>query len=431
MAPKFVSGGGREGEMVEGGGEGNDCEWMAQRYFLGVKANVVRDYSCFGLHNATGSLTPGDTPRFAGAGGGGARQRMVFLGFQDSDLGQEGVGLVSLRPGDDHQNQGNQSLDQQPLVGDLDQGGGAAGGLKWHRSWSCGGKVTCLEVGGRKEVWAGTARGDVCKIMPPASAIDAAAGGSGEGDQVDAMDTTEEGQGDFRVERVHRGVVASVCCNEAGDALSAGYDGRVFLHRFEPGSAATLHHREGDASGHLTCACWLSGTTFVTGTGLGDGCLQTWDTRTQEPSSSSRLAGLGFLSVSGVPTRPHLCCSGHEGVVCLWDLRSPSAPVSTCGSSPGDQGSADAFGFVWEVKGLAPSPEVGALFCTSAGHTVRWTAGSGGGHGGQVEVVHKEARGIASFDFPSVAGSGPQSLVCVTEEEGLVSCSKQDNIPFF
>ena len=125
-----------------GGGRGAEEAWVAQRYFLGVKASVVRFYdardssSGFEAKKASGSGSSGN--RQAGTAGGGlfrveslkqgGGRDALFVGFEDGDLGQDGIGMVSLRAGADDLAGAGDPSDHLPVEG------GVASDLRWHRS---------------------------------------------------------------------------------------------------------------------------------------------------------------------------------------------------------------------------------------------------------------------------------------------------------
>ena len=99
---------------------------------------------------------------------------------------------------------------------------------------------------------------------------------------------------------------------------------------------------------------------------------------------------------------------GHEGLVSLWDLRRPEEP---CLTSAVD-------GMVWGVVGESPGQEgVSALLCTSSGVVARWACRAGGA----VEELHRERGGVRALDLTGAGGAA-----CVTQEEGLVVCEKQE-----
>lgn len=400
-------------------------EWQARRFFLGVQARAVKRDPRAQPGGSSAALS--SLPLEAGSGTG----ESYFLGFTDADLGQEGVALVRLNHEDDQEqneedelasptqlqdyqdpNQTNQKKKNNNFL--LAKDPNQTQGIHWVESWSLGKNngVSCLDVSSKGMVWAGTCAGDVCSAR------------AGETSENNA-DQRHQGGGAFCLNREHSGVVASVCCNpETTEALSAGCDGRVLVHEPERGasneikvggrpSARQKTHDYGNGEGHLTCACWLSGATFVTGTGGGGALLRCYDYRSGNLASSSALrsphaGGLGFLCCSPVPTRPHLCLAGHEGLVSLWDLRRPEEP---CLTSAVD-------GMVWGVVGESPGQEgVSALLCTSSGVVARWACRAGGA----VEELHRERGGVRALDLTGAGGAA-----CVTQEEGLVVCEKQE-----
>ena len=379
---------------------GYGAGWVPSRQYLGVKASVVRRY------DERGSSGAGERDSGAATESG----ETFVLGFEDADLGQDAIGVVSLRSGDD-----------------LAAGGGSGGSggeaaapaLKWQRTWALEGKVTCLEVS-ETEIWAGSVTGDVCRIGR------AGGDGGGAGGTDMDVDSAEDDDSAYRCDRVHRGVVSSVGVNaETGQVLSAGYDGKIFFHRLDS-AEKVLHHDSGSGATSFSCGTWLSGTTFVTGSLGEQGALLTWDARAKGragPALSlrSEVTG-GYLCVDKVPTRPHLCVCGHEGHVSLWDLRSGKDPFQTYAVGKSHM--------VWEVRGVRPEGdrEVHALFCDSAGVLGLTGASHGDGDGdgdgpkdstreGEgFTCIHQEPSGVTSFDHLRQRGS----VVCVTEEEGLV-----------
>ena len=234
------------------------------------------------------------------------------------------------------------------------------------------------------EIWAGTCRGEVCKIRYEAGKGRMSSTAAMRDDDYSDHDEENENENDFEVVKVHEGVVSCVDVNgQSGEVLSAGYDGSVYIHSSNNfgssssrggrggggggGGGSRLHHSTKGAVSY-TCAKWCSGDVFLTGTSASHMTLQTWDRRSKEVKTSNDLTDLLFhhtttssssalssslhsshtiLCVDVHPSRPHICCTGHEdGLIALWDLRKENKPVSfnvlrsssSSSSSPGERG---------------------------------------------------------------------------------------------
>jgi WD40 repeat protein len=306
---------------------------------------------------------------------------------------------------------------------------------------------------------------------------------------------------DFEVVKVHEGVVSCVDVNgQSGEVLSAGYDGSVFIHssltfannnnnkNMNPSSGGSgrsrLHHSTQGAVSY-TCAKWCSGDVFLTGTSASHMTLQTWDRRSKEVKTSNDLSDLllqqnnsssssssyiphhsshTILCVDVHPSRPHICCTGHEdGLIALWDLRKENKPVSFNTFRPSGSGSGGAtmnnnnnhsnthtnhhnhhrrrgLGHVWEVK-FAPQ-EALQLFDRTSESLLSTGGGGGGDHAifactqdgvlgctrqtththesnkdsGMMEVLMTENSSIDSFDLDVEN----LCMICVTGQEGLI-----------
>ena len=444
-------------------GEDVDVDVDVVRHYLGVKANKLR------ITQLTSSSSRGGGGVGGGVGGGGRpgqseSESGVVLGVEDAQLGCDAVTLVGVN------NQGGGGGAGAGRGGMTLDGAGARAGahatrsspVTWNATWNCPGKVTCLEVAKASvdnDVWAGTVLGHVCKIT-----TQIASGDGGDGDET-TMDVEDEHQANaFLSVKVHEGVVSSVDVNsQSGEVLSAGYDGRVFIHRGERmggGMKPQLHHSTRGAVSY-NVAKWCSGDVFLTaasGTmmGGGNGGLQSWDRRSKQVKSSSNSGstasdgvnggggdGGGGASLSTIlcvdvhPSRPHLCATGHEGgLIALWDLRKETHPFQQFSRL---SASGNGFGHVWEVSfaceenlqvfglevdnmneggggssGLA-SPLVFA--CTQDGHF-----GVTRSHNNTFHSLLRESSCINSFDFTH------KSMMCVTGQEGLVVVTETDGV---
>lgn len=175
----------------------------------------------------------------------------------------------------------------------------------------------------------------------------------------------------------HRGAITSVVFTGDGrQIVTAAEDARVRVwNAATRATAATIELDHGAAT-----VIAVEGRRAVTG--HRDGSIVLWDLDSAQKLATFRRNGAGILSVTFLGDTGRIAAAAEDGVVAIWDAKSPATPAQVLDGHDG------------AVKGVAYAPKGGHLATAGADKTIRLWSLNGPtltrvykGHGEAIEAI--------------------------------------------
>eukprot|EP00050_Salpingoeca_kvevrii_P022622 m.129262 g.129262 ORF g.129262 m.129262 type:complete len:345 (-) comp9766_c0_seq2:150-1184(-) len=275
--------------------------------------------------------------------------------------------------------------------------------------------VTALAHADARNLLAGLANGSVSlfSFHPPTTA--------------DAMDASMEERVTWNNLHQHSFHDTCACTDIAmrpdhSMAVSCGEDGRI--HTLSPSSSTPI--RTFRASSGVNSVRYQTSSTVLSASNSAH--LQVWDTRqtSSDPSLSCDASGDSGLttlqSIAVHPDQPDIVATGGgDGVLSIWDLRSPRFPVALTQAHTAE---------VWEIQ-FHPLHTDHLFTCSEDGALLHWDCNPSRYPRAGGFSMSTDGTNVSITNLLGVGGLGVNSfdldldhLICGTDSEALITCSQ-------